>query len=76
MASGPARGGEECCSLRVSTTYITRLTQIGLDGKTAAAEEMTEAAEVTEELDEEEQIQNEVCDERLRLDVTYVSSFA
>jgi AdoMet-dependent rRNA methyltransferase SPB1 len=52
---------EVCYAQLLAFSVDPFVVQVGLDVKTTAAEELTEAVEVTEELDEEEQIQNEVC---------------
>jgi AdoMet-dependent rRNA methyltransferase SPB1 len=53
---------EEVCEYHIhSKQLIKHLYQIGLEVKVKGTDELTEQVEVTEDLDEDEQIQNEVC---------------
>jgi hypothetical protein len=61
MAVGSAgRGTSTLQRYRPAHAFLTILPQLGLDVKTKLTEELTETVDVTEEVDEEQQIQGEV----------------
>jgi hypothetical protein len=60
MENSPTRGGS-FFSIINHLFYSRGFQKLGLDVKTKHADELTDAVEITEAVDEEQQMQDEVC---------------